>query len=276
MGGVGAIWRHYVRLLVVAGFYPLPSRDFSDVCSACKKRRNLLFSPCNLQAENKSFATPVSNYVSVVSCAPVLARPVVTVRAHHPQESLSMCKSLLFSFQCLSCPTREVVASVTAARPGEIGRPGGRTTLRRGCQRDRQAIRTEVLGTGEWCAQTIAIVVPRPFDTPGHWSERSTWPLEIMDCAQGGEGRARTKDCYGCHQGHQTTCYEALPLEQVYRTQEERGAHERLPRLPPGSPDRLNRDIVHRGWAGACGICPRRLRRADKPPERTEAWWTKG
>ena len=101
---------HYFGLLVVARFYPLPSRDFSDVCSICKNRRNLLFSPCNLQAENKSFATPVSNAVSVVSCAPVLARPVVTVRAHHPQESLSMCKSLLFSFQCLPCPTREIVA----------------------------------------------------------------------------------------------------------------------------------------------------------------------
>lgn len=69
--------------------------------------------------------------------------------------------------------------------------------------------RGKAIGRGRSRAQKFAMAVDRPFDTPGHWSERCIGPLKTMHCAKGW------------------------------------GAHKRLPRLPPGPRDRLGRDVVH-------------------------------
>lgn len=63
----------------------LHPRVFGGVFALGKKWGKLLFSPCSVQAENKSFAPRVSRSVSVVSGSFAFASPAGAVLAHHPQ-----------------------------------------------------------------------------------------------------------------------------------------------------------------------------------------------
>ena len=121
---------HYCRLLAVARFYP-----FFPVISVMPARLANIVANFNSHPATFRPRTNVSQHpFQILSpSSPAL----LSLHARLSQSGrTSNCKSLLFNFQCLSRPSREIVASVTAAWPGETRRPGGRTKHRLSCQQE--------------------------------------------------------------------------------------------------------------------------------------------
>ena len=94
--------------------------------------------------------------------------------------------------------------------------------------------RGKAIGRGRSRAQTFAMAVDRPFDTPGHWSERCIGPLKTMHCAKG----------VGCAQKIATAAARASRPFGKRRCTRAAGACSILPQLPhwAGKPPKQRHD----------------------------------